>query len=139
MAGAIVVAATKVDAAITRYEVTWVSDASGTVSGSAFAMKHGTIIAVEFVPGVGLTQPDALYDVDLTDEEGVSMFDNGAGTSIGSNLSNVSASHALPLFGTTGTTPHRRWHHGGSVTPLVAGAGDTNAGTIDIYVSDGVL
>lgn len=139
MAGAIVVAATKVDAAITKYEVTWVSDAAGAVSGSTFAMKHGTIIAVEFTPGVGLTQPDALYDVDLLDGEGVSMFDNGAGTSIGSNLSSVAASHALPLFGTTGTTPHRRWHHGGDCQLLVAGAGDTNAGTIDIYVADGVL
>lgn len=139
MPGAILTQATKVDAAITKYQLTWVSDASGEVSGSTFVMKHGTIIAVEFVPGVGLTQPDALYDVDMTDEEGASMFDNGAGTTIGANLSNAVSTHALPLFGQTGTTPHRYWHHGGPCQLLVAGAGDTNSGVVNIYVTSGVL
>lgn len=140
MAGAIVVTTTKVDAtSVTKYSVTWISDAAGNVSGSTFAMKIGTIIQVEFIPGTGLTQPDNLYDADMTDEEGVSMFDNGAGTTIGANLSNVASLHALPMIGTAGAAAYRRWHHGGPVQPLVAGAGDTNSGVIDIYVMDGVV
>jgi hypothetical protein len=139
MAGAIVVAVSKVQVGITKYEVTWVSDASGNVNGNTFAMKTGTLIGVEFIPGAGALAPTTLYDVDLTDEEGVTMFDDGSGTSIGSNLSDTVASHKVPLVGLTGVTIYRRWHHGGDAQLLVAGAGDSNAGTVNIYVADGVL
>lgn len=139
MAGAIVAGASDVGSGVTKYEVTWVSDASGNVSGSTFEMKAGTLIAVEFVPGSGALAPDSLYDVDMVDMEGVTMFDDGSGTSIGSNLSSTAASHKVPLVGLTGVTIYRRWHHGGSVELQVAGAGDSNAGTVNIYVSAGVL
>lgn len=139
MAGAIVVNTSKVDVAITKYEITWVSDASGNVSGSTFNMKHGTIISVEFEPGAGALAPTDLYDVDMEDEHGVSMFDNGAGTTIGANLSAVAASHAVPLFGLAGTSLVRRWHQGGPVELQVANAGDSNAGTVTVYVVNGVI
>jgi hypothetical protein len=139
MAGAIVASAIKSGSGVTQYEVVWVSDASGDVSGSSFAMKMGTIIAVEFIPSVGALAPTALHDVDLFDAEGTTMFDDGSGTSIGSNLSGTEASHKVPLVGLTGVTIYRRWHHGGEVELRVAGAGDTNAGTVNIYVADGVL
>lgn len=139
MPGAIVVAVHKLKAAVTHYEVTWVSDVAGDVSGSTFNMKQGTIVAVEFVPSVGALQPNDAYDVDLWDAASTPMFDNGGGTSVGSNLSNVFSSHSVPLVGLTGVSVYRRWHHGGAVQPLVANAGDTNAGTINIYVVEGVL
>lgn len=139
MAGAIVARALDVGSGVTKYEVTWVSDASGAVNGSTFEMKAGTIVAVEFVPGAGALAPDSLYDVDLLDVEGVTMFDDGSGTSIGSNLSSTAASHKVPLTGLVGVTIYRRWHHGGAVQPTVSGAGDSNAGTINIYVAQGVL
>lgn len=139
MAGAIVASATDAKSGVTKYEVVWVSDASGNVNGSTFAMKSGTIIAVEFVPGSGALAPTALYDVDLLDGEGVTMFDDGSGTSIGSNLSDTEASHKVPLTGLVGVTIYRRWHHGGEVELQVAGAGDSNAGTVNIYVANGVL
>lgn len=69
MAGAIVASATARGSLVTKYEVTWVSDASGDVNGSTFEMKAGTIVAVEFVPGAGALAPTDLYDVDLMDEE----------------------------------------------------------------------
>lgn len=139
MAGAIVVATTDVKHGVTKYEVVWVSDASGAVSGSTFAMKAGTIVAVEFVPGAGALAPTALYDVDCLDAEGVSLFDDGTGTTIGTNLSSTDSAHKVPLVGLSGVTIYRRWHHGGDVQPTVAGAGDSNAGTINIYVWGGVL
>jgi hypothetical protein len=101
--------------------------------------RSGTIVSVEFIPGSGATQPDNLYDVDMIDANGISMFDNGAGTTIGANLSNAVGAVGLPLFGQTGTTPHRRWHSGGAVQLLVAGAGDTNSGIVNVYVMAGVL
>lgn len=131
--------ATGLKSGVTKYEITWVSDAAGAVSGSTFEMKMGTIVAVEFIPGSGALAPTDLYDVDLLDGEGVTMFDDGSGTSIGSNLSSVASAHRVPLVGLAGVTIYRRWHRGGAVQPTVANAGDSNAGTINVYVADGVL
>lgn len=139
MAGSIVVSTREVTNNILCYGVTWTSDASGNVSGNSFDMAVGTIIAVEFIPGSGGAQPSDFYDVDLLDDQGVTMFDNGASTSIGSNLSNLFASHAVPLVGLTGVTIYRRWHHGGPVTPDVANAGSVKSGTVSIFLSMGVL
>ncbi len=139
MAGAIVVAAIGLKSGVTQYEVTWVSDATGVVDTSTFEMKQGTIVAVEFIPGAGALAPDAGYDVDLIDADGTTLFDDGSSNSIGTNLSAVNASHHVPMVGLVGVTIYRRWHHGGPVQPTVAAAGDTNAGTISIFVSDGVL
>lgn len=139
MAGAILVSPVALKSGVTQYQVTWVSDASGAVSGSTLPVKMGTIIAVEFIPAAGGIQPDDLYDVDCLDAEGVSVFDNGAGATIGANLSNAVATHAVPLVGLTGVTIYRRWHHGGNLQPTVANAGDTNSGVINIFVADGVI
>ena len=139
MAGAVVVATTKLPALVFKYEVTWVSDASGNVGGSTFPLKTGTIVAVEFVPGAGALAPTTLYDIDLLDAEGVTLFDDGSGTSIGSNLSATEASHRVPLVGLVGVTIYRRWHHGGEVQLAVSGAGDSNAGTVNVYIAEGIL
>ena len=139
MAGSISVATSDLKSGVTKYAVTWTSDASGDVNTNDFAMKMGTVIAVEFVPGAGALAPTDLYDVDLLDEEGVTMFDNGGGTTIGANLSSTLASHHVPMTGLVGVTIYRRWHHGGLVQPTVAAAGDSNSGTINIYVADGVI
>lgn len=139
MPGVVLSQATDAKAGITKYRLTWVSDASGNVSGMPVTIKSGTLIAVEFIPGVGLTQPDNLYDVDLVDANGISVFDDGAGTTIGSNLSNVAGSHRQPLTGLSLTSVYRRWFQGGAVELRVAAAGDTNSGTVDVYVSAGVL
>lgn len=139
MAGVILMLATDAKAGVTKYEVTWVSDASGNVSGTTFTMKTGTILAVEFIPGAGALAPDTLYDVDCLDANNVSVFDDGAGVTIGANLSATASVHKVPLAGLLGGTLFRRWHHGGPVQLTVAGAGDSNAGTVNIYVTNGVL
>lgn len=139
MAGAILTSAIKMKSLITLYQITWISDASGAVSGSTFTTKMGTIVAVEFIPGVGITQPDDLYDLDCLDADGISVFDNGAGATIGANLSNVAASHHVPMVGLSGVTIYRRWHRGGPLQLTVLNAGDTMSGTVKIYMMDGVL
>ena len=129
----------KLKSLVTHYEVVWVSDVSGAVSGSTFQMKQGTIVSVEFTPGAGALAPTDLYDVDCLDAEGVSVFDNGAGTTIGANLSSLISSHHVPLVGLVGVTIYRRWHPGGPIEVQVANAGDSNAGTINIYVMEGIV
>ena len=139
MAGSITVATAEVTHNLLRYRVVWTSDGSGDVSGNTFTMSVGTIFAVEFFPGTGGVQPDTLYDVDLLDANGLSLFDDGAGTSIGNNLSATDGIHKVPLVGLIAVSVYRRWFHGGDVQPVVAGAGAANSGTIDIYVQPGVL
>lgn len=139
MAGSIVVTTREVAHNVVKYSVAWTSDASGNVSGNVFDMAVGTLVAVEFIPGTGGSAPTTLYDIDMLDEENVTMFDDGAGTSIGSNLSATDASHRVPLVGLVGVTIYRRWHHGGPVQPTVTNAGDTNSGTINIFLAFGVL
>ena len=139
MAGAVLMSAIGLKSGVTQYQFTWISDAAGNVSGTSHSVKMGTIIAVEFIPDSGITQPDNLYDVDCLDAGGVSVFDNGAGATIGANLSNVAASRAVPLVGLTGVTLYRRWLYSGLLQPTVANAGDTNSGVINIFVVDGVV
>jgi hypothetical protein len=139
MAGSIVVTTREVVNNILKYSVTWTSDASGDVNGTSFAMAVGTLLAVEFVPGAGGVAPTTQYDVDLIDDLSLSLFDDGAGTSVGFNLSSTLASHRVPLIGQAGITVYRRWHHGGSVQPTISGAGNAKQGTIHIYLSFGVL
>lgn len=139
MAGSIAVTTREVTNNVLQYSVAWTSDAAGAVNGTSFDIIVGTIVAVEFVPGAGGSAPTALHDIDLLDEEGVTMFDDGSGTSIGSNLSDTVASHKVPLVGLVGVTIYRRWHHGGSAELRVSGAGDTKSGTVNIFVSAGVL
>lgn len=139
MAGSIVVSTSDNGSRITKYNILWTTDVTGNVDAVTFQMKAGTIISVEFIPGTGGSQPTDLYDVDAKDEHGVSIFDNGAGTSIGSNLSSTLATHAIPLLGVAGITVFRRWHQGGTIEVEVESAGASKSGTITIYVVDGVL
>lgn len=141
MAGSITVTSSEVGGAggVRKYEIAWVSDAAGAVSGNTVDMPAGTIIAVEFIPDSGATQPTDLYDVTFLDEHGVNMFDDGSGTSVGANLSNVNASHKVPFIGGGSVTYVRQWLHPGSYQPVVAAAGASKGGTIHIYVATGVL
>jgi hypothetical protein len=140
MAGSITVTTSDYGAGITKVEILWVSDASGDVSGSTFSMHPGTIIAVEFIPDSGGTQPSNLYDVTFLDVHGVNMFDAGDGTSIGANLSNTAASHHVPFVGGGSVTYVRQWLHGGAgYQPVVANAGNAKGGTIHIYQSRGLI
>lgn len=124
---------------VTRFRIAWVSAASGAVTGNAVTLPAGTIVAVEFTPDSGGTQPTDLYDVTLTDAQGVNVLDDGAGTSIGANLSNATSSHKVPFVGGGSVTYVRHWLHGGSYTPDIRNAGNAKGGTIDIYMSRRVL
>lgn len=139
MAGSIVVTTLEVGNNIVRYRIAWTSDASGSVDNNTFTMQSGSIIRVDFIPGTGGTQPTDLYDTDVEDENGVSVFDNGAGTSIGLNLSNLVALTALPQIGLPGADTFRRWNPAGLFRPQVSNAGNAKTGTIDVYVYNGVM
>lgn len=122
--------------------IVWTSDASaGSVTGNTLTMRPGSIVVVEFIPGTGGVQPTDLYDVDFLDPQGISMFDDGTGASIGANLSQTNASHRVPFItGKASTTYVRTWLHGGTgYQPSVTNAGNSKQGTINIYQLPTVL
>ncbi len=139
VAGSIVVTTANLGSNVTKYSSVWTSDASGNVNGNTFNSKMGTFIAVEFIPGSGGSQPTDLYDVDCLGAGGVSVFDNGAGASIGANLSNAVSSHHVPLVGLAGVTIYRRWNSAGPLELTVASAGNAKSGTVNIFMVDGII
>jgi hypothetical protein len=124
---------------VSRCRITWVSAASGSVTGNSVTLPAGTIVTVTFNPDSGGTQPTDLYDVELRcDEHNINVLDDGAGASIGANLSNATASHKVPFVGGGSVTYVRQWLHGGGYSPWITGAGNAKGGTIDIYQSRNV-
>lgn len=140
--GTTTVAKTNIDGSggITKTTLSWTSDASGNVSGNSVPMHSGSIVVVEFVPGTGGTQPTDAYDISFLDPEGVNMFDDGSGTSVGANLSNSASSHKIPFIGGGSVTYVRQWLPGATNYQLtVANAGNAKTGTVTIYQSVNVL
>ena len=142
MAGSVTTTTSRVAGSnnVSKYSLAWTSDAAGAVSGNSAEILTGTVIAVTFTPGSGGSQPTDAYDVTMTcDTHGVNVLDNGAGTSIGTNLSNVNGTHKVPFIQGATETFVRQWLHGGGYTLVVAAAGDTKSGTVDIYVNPNAL
>ncbi len=120
--------------AIISTSIVWTSDAGGAVSGNTVSMPSGTIVTVNFTPGAGGLAPTNLYDVTFTNAGGTNLFDDGTGASIGANLSDTVATLKVPFIsGAPSSTFVRTWLTGGLYTPVVAAAGDSNSGTIEIF------
>lgn len=140
MAGAITFTSSRMSRDVKKYSFAWTSDAAGAVSGIPQTLPAGSIVAVEFVPGAGGVQPTDLYDITLTDADGINVIDDGTGAaSIGANLSNANSSHKVPFVGGGAVTYVRRWLHGGAYTLVVANAGNAKSGTVNLYLHDDVL
>jgi hypothetical protein len=148
MAGSIVVTQSKVDVGLSavvgsfvrpgnrtilKTVIVWTCDASGVVSGNTLTLPSGTIVLVEFIPGAGGVAPTTLYDVTFTSANGINQFDNGAGTSIGADLSATLGAQKVPFMAGAATALVRTWLEGGLYTPVVAAAGNAKQGTINIF------
>lgn len=138
MAGSITITSSRIDGVVTKYSVAWLSDASGDVNANTFTIHAGTLLSVVFTPDSGGTQPTNLYDVTVLDADSVNIIDNGAGTSLGANLSNAAASRSVPAIGTAQLYT-RPWLPSGLLQPVVTNAGNAKGGTIDLYIWRGVL
>lgn len=140
MAGSVVMTSTALDAGIIQYTLDWTSDALGAVSGNSVTLPHGTIVAVTFIPDGGATAPTDAYDLVMTcDEHAVNVLEDGAGVSIGANLSGTLSAHKVPFIGGNTVSYVRQWLHGGGYTLGVTNAGATKGGTVDIYIVSGLV
>jgi hypothetical protein len=135
MAGTLTMTTSPVSARVTKYAFAWTSDASGNVSATSFNIGPGTILAVDFVPSGGGTAPTAAYDVTFLDSRGVNLFDDGAGTSVGADLSATVATRRCPLMGTAAVGFFRAWLPGDACTLTVANGGNAKQGTVNVYVT----
>lgn len=124
MAGSITVTTSEAGK-LAKYSIAWTCDAGGAVSANTFNVMAGELVQAGYVPNSGGTQPTDLYDVTLTDPNGIDIL---GGT--GANLSNATASVAVPAV----STYFRRMLEAGSYTPVVANAGNAKGGTIVLLV-----
>lgn len=139
MAGSVVCTITNVGGGTNALKVNlvWTSDAAGVVSGNACTLPAGSILLVEFIPSATAV-PTNLYDVDLLNSVGISIFDDGAGASIGANKSSTVPDHKAPFINGAATTFVRSWIQGGAGNPYqltVANAGNATSGTVNVFVS----
>lgn len=136
MAGSAVLTTYDREHILARFQIDWTSDASGAVSGTNFTFIRGTIIAVGFTPGSDGNQPTNLYDLTLMCDRHNSDLLNGAGA----DLSNSVGEHRGVFIETPDKSAFsRQWCHGGLYQLVVANAGDTNTGSVDLYIYYGVL
>lgn len=96
-AGTVTVTALDVGRGHTKYTITWVSDASGDVTGNStdFSIITGSLRQASFAPDSGGTQPDDLYDATFT-FNGVDVLDG-----VAANLSDTTSVIIMfdpPLF-----------------------------------------
>jgi hypothetical protein len=124
MAGTLAVSTLDVGGAVTRYKLTWTSDASGAVNTNAFAVKPGVLVQLKFVPNSAGTQPTDLYDITLVDTDSLDVI-GGAGA----NLSNSAGSIKNALLGDV------YYHDGQQLLDLVvANAGNAKGGIVYLWV-----
>lgn len=108
----------------------WLSDASGNATLPSWLAVSGQIERVVFIPSSSVA-PTSLYDVTLTDEDGVDVL-AGQGANLSATLKS-SVKPGIPLKDgtTTSTVPTVV---DGILTLNVSNAGDSKGGTVLVYV-----
>jgi hypothetical protein len=120
VAGSIVAVASDLGRGLTKYVITWTSDASGVVSEVAVELKTGRLIQARYAPGVAA--PTDQYDLTLKDAIA------GADILIGGG---ANQSATVPAFSTPTNPPVIE---GGNFYPTVANAGNAKNGVLTLYV-----
>lgn len=110
----------------------WEADAAGAFEGIVTKELRGIIMRVAFVPGTSGDQPDDNYDITCEDEQGLDVF-----KAQGVNLDEAVASDMTPSEAITdGTyTGNFPLHVDGTLELKGAGAGDSNKGTVILYLA----
>lgn len=118
------------DTDIVKHTFEWLSDASGNATVPSELVVCGQIERVVFIPSPSVP-PTALYDVTLTDEQGLDVL-SGQGANLSASAS-LSVIPGTPLKDgtTTSTVPTVV---GGILTLNVSNAGDSKGGTVVVYV-----
>ena len=115
---------------IVKHTFEWVSDGSGVAVLASGLPVSGEIQRVVFVPSLTLP-PTALYDVTLTDENGIDVLGAQGANLPASGNTNVCPGVPMKDGTTTGTIP---FVVDGILTLNVANAGIGLSGKVIVYV-----
>ena len=114
---------------IKKVEFTWLSDASGDVSGVGVTTKlNGFIAGVRFIPDTGGTQPSDLYDVVINDTNGVDVL-MGTGANCPQAVTSTT-NYRTPLTPDGDKLPMCNT----ILTPVISNAGNAKGGKIELDV-----
>lgn len=108
---------------VMKHSIAWTSDASGNVSGNAFAAGRGWVLAAKFVPSGGGTAPTNLYDIVVNDANSVDVA-RGAGANLSATVASISAAPEIAFF------------EGGTLDINVSNAGNAKQGTVVLYIGN---
>lgn len=107
---------------MSKITFSWTSNASGAASGATTNNYSGVIYRVVFEPGSSATQPTDLYDVTLTDDDGIDILDGAGG-----DLSNATTDQLQGLIGVSAVANSK-------LTLTVLNAGNSKTGTVIVYL-----
>ena len=108
---------------IKKIKFAWTSAANGTATGTTTKAFTGEILQLVTVPGSAGNQPTNLYDITITDQDGIDVL-NGQGA----NRSNVNTEQVV------GSLAGLRCVVNDKLTINVSIAGDTKQGTAYLYI-----
>jgi len=111
---------------VVRYNLDWICDSAGNVSGHVIRVPAGRLFQVKFYPGSGGAAPTTLYDVTLSegaeDQTPADILIGG-----GANLSAT----AVKILQISPPIYHDKDY---LLSLVVAAAGDTNSGNVILYI-----
>ena len=106
----------------TIYSLAWTSDASGAVNYT-FDSQRGFVKHLKHIPGSGGNQPTDLYDVTITDVDGIDILQGK-----GANFSNAAGGYIVQ------TDSAMILIEAQQLTLNIANAGNTKQGRLDLLV-----
>jgi hypothetical protein len=129
MAGMLTVSRADVGLGIQRINAAWTSDASGDVSGHAFAVPTGMLLQVKTVPD-GTAAPSDGYDVTVVDADGADLLGGS-----GADRDTADAELIAPLLGDATTKNQRPLVDGtGTIDVVIANAGNAKKGIVSLWI-----
>lgn len=116
---------------IQKFSYAWTSDSSGNVERNTTSIINGTLVNIEVIPASGGSAPSASWDLVIKDSGGFDVLSGG-----GANLSESAATRLKPHFVQTVDAVDYPFDVCvyESLQVLITNAGDSNSGTLVIYV-----
>jgi hypothetical protein len=109
------------------YDLDWVSDGAGAVSGTLVSVGPGWLKFIYVIPNLLATQPDNLFDVEIRTASNLNLLDE-EGTNLGLNRPNSESSYYG--FGHPGFPLDVQ----STVQIIIAGAGASKTGRVSLYI-----
>jgi hypothetical protein len=116
---------------VVKHTVTWLSDAGGSATVASGLPVSGKIVRVVIIPAGAPDAPTNLYDLTLTDSDGVDVLAGQGANALEATIWNLCPGTPLRDGTTVSVVP---MVVDGVLTLNVTNAGDSKRGTVVVYV-----